>query len=139
MGRKQRVSQPLSLKFRSVGITGLVVWLLSAQPVMAGESSNSGWQFSAEAYLWGAEIDVETAAGDDVDIDFETIVENLDITLMGHVGAQNGKWGFLGDVIYLDIEDGSSTTLDRLLKLDDVQLKAWIVTPMVTYHVVQSE
>lgn len=139
MENKWRVSQSPGLIFRSFGIAGLAVWLFSAQPVMAGDASNDDWQYSAQAYLWVAEIDIETAAGDDTDIDFDTIIDNLDMTVMGAVGAQKGKWGFAADVIYLDLEDGSNDTLNRFLQLDDIELKAWIVTPMVTYNVVQSD
>lgn len=127
-------------------IRGLVVMLcmgfafIMPGSATAQENANDEWQFFAAPYMWAAGIGGETATGGDVDIDFGTIIENLDMTFMGSFGAQKGKWGFVTDVIYLDIEDDSDVPLlGPLLTLTNVQMKSWIVTPTVTYSVVQSD
>lgn len=107
--------------------------------VMAQESGSEDWQFSIAPYMWVAGLGGETADAGDIDIDFDTIIKNLDMTFMGSFSAQKGKWGFVIDVIYMDIEDDSRVPLGPTLDLTNVEMKSWIVTPIVTFNVVQSD
>lgn len=97
------------------------------------------WGFSVAVYGWGTGLEAETAEGDDIDITFKDILENLSFTYMGSVGVNKGKWGFVTDVIYLNVEDSSNHSLNRIFTLSNIELKAWIVTPMVTYNVIHSD
>jgi hypothetical protein len=104
------------------------------------DSDNSDdWQFTADIYLWGAGIEGQSATGADVDIGFSDIISNLDFTFMGGLGAKKGKWGFMTDVIYLAISDDPNVALDPSLTLRHVGMKSWVVTPQVTYKVLQSD
>ena len=58
---------------------------------------------------------------------------------MGIIGANKGKWGFLADVIYMDLSNDDDISLAGILTISDMSLKAWIVTPKVTYRIVQSK
>jgi len=54
--------------------------LLGPAPLVAGESTASDdWQYAASVYLWGAGIKGETATGSEVDVGFDTLVENLNM------------------------------------------------------------
>jgi hypothetical protein len=97
------------------------------------------WEFVLEVYGWAATIDGTTATGTDFEIDFDTIVENLDFTLMSVLGARKDKLAFLVDVLYMDLEDSDNTNLGSLLKLSDIELKAWVVDPFVSYRVIDGE
>ena len=46
-----------------------------------------------EAIRLFACIKGETAAGDDIDIALNTILENLDLIFLSVFGASKGKWG----------------------------------------------
>jgi len=58
---------------------------------------------------------------------------------MAGIGANRGKWGFWTDVIYMDLEDDPEDRLGPILTLSNIELKAWIVTPHVTYRVAQTK
>lgn len=104
-----------------------------------GEMQQDKWEFGTDIYMWAAGLGGESATGGDIDIDFNDIIDNLSFTFMGTFGAKKGKWGFLADVIYMDLEDDDDVALGPILTLSDVQMKAWVVTPMVTYNVMQSD
>ena len=105
------------------------------------------WQYGADIYLWGAEINSEvTTTGQDIDVPFDDIIDNLDIAIMGGIGAKKGKLMLYSDFIYMDIEDSEkgsvNTTIGRHdfftvgadVKLE-VELEAWVVQPMIGYVV----
>jgi hypothetical protein len=122
-------------------IVSLLTFFYTAQPVLATETSDDEWEFSAGVYLWAADIPIETAGGEDIEITFDDIIEDLDIAFMGVFGVQKGKWGFQTDVIYFDVDDDSNDSLGRfgLLTLTDIELKAAIVTPTASYRVLESD
>ena len=124
-------------------LLGLAVSLCIAQTVLAAESSADKWAFSGAIYGWMPSINGQTTTGKDVDVSFSDIVDNLDFTFMGGLSARKDKLSLLVDVIYMNLEDTSNSTLSQndLLKLSltNVQLKSWIVTPMVAYNVVESD
>ena len=119
----------------------LVVLAAATSNILAAEevTQKDGWQFKAAPFMWVATLGGESAAGGDIDIDFSTIIDNLDMTFMGIFEAKNGKWGFLAEVIYLDLGDDDDAALGPVLTLSDVEIKSWIVTPIVTYKVMKSD
>lgn len=75
--------------------------LINATPASAQDK----WEYTGFIYLWGAGIGGETVTGEDVDVSFSDILDNLDFGVMGSIEARNGPWAILGDAIYLNIED----------------------------------
>jgi hypothetical protein len=57
----------------------------------AAGSVGTAWTFGGEAYFWGASIGGTSAAGDDIDIPFSDILDNLNIGLMTLVVARKNK------------------------------------------------
>ena len=139
MKTKPAAVQSFILKFRALVLLGLATFLFVVQPALAEEALSDDWTFSASIYMWGAGIDGETATGDDFDVKFKDILDNLDFTFMGDFGVNKGKWGLLTDVIYMDIKDEDSQSLTQRLTLKEVQIKTWIVTTVVTYRAIQSD
>lgn len=139
MKTNRTASKVLNFKSRLVVSLGLAIGLIIAQPVLSGEALSDEWKFSGSVYGWVPSISGESSSGGDFDIDFDTIIENLDFVIMAGFGANRGKWGFWTDVIYMDLEDDSNSSLTPILTLSNIELKAWIVTPTVTYRVAQTK
>ena len=100
-------------------------------------------QFFTQFNLWTPDITTETTTGTDIKIGIDDIIDNLDFVYMGTFGASKGKWTFLTDVIYLDLEHSHNYTLvdSPLASLDltNLNMTAWIVTPMVVYNVLETD
>jgi hypothetical protein len=89
----------------------------------AEPATDEDWRYSASVYLWGAGLNGETAAGSEVDVGFDTLIQNLDIG----TGRSNLTWqastGLAyrfsgGDVSlvyrHIDWEFDSSSRLDNI-------------------------
>jgi hypothetical protein len=92
-------------------------WLL-ALPVLACTTSQAqaaeNWDFVVEPYLVATSIEGDAAIGRvgdiDVDVDFNTILDDLDIGGMIHAEAiHNSGWGVLVDYALMDLKRDSST------------------------------
>ena len=84
--------------------------LLLVGPHVAAQSSPGGWEFTLAPYAIAAAMDGVTAVKGieaDVDVPFDTILENLDMTFMGHFDMQNERWLLSSDLIYMDLEGDS--------------------------------
>jgi hypothetical protein len=130
----------LKVKFLPFIFLSLLTWLFTVQPVLAAEESSDEWKFGGAFYIWMPDIDIETASEEDIEISFNDIIKNLDLTLMGNIRGHKGKWGFLIDAVYLDISDDLDNSLGRLglLTLTKIELTTAIVSPVVTYRVIES-
>jgi len=109
--------------------------IAAVEPIMPEAVVNDSWDYSASLYLWASAIGGTTANGDDVDISFSDILDNLDFGYMGNFGAKKGKWTFETDVLYLKV----GSELDAPLPIERIQLRAWVVTPYAAYNVVESD
>ena len=108
-----------------------------------GQTQDSGnsddWQFSGLVYLWGASIGGQSADGGDIDASFSDLLENLHFGFMAGFGAKKGKWGFMTDALFMDVEYNPNKPLFGNAVLRDLRVRSWVVTPQVTYRVVQSD
>jgi len=105
--------------------------------------ANETWEWGGALYLWGAGIGGTTAEGDDIDVSFNDIIDNLDMAFMGMLQAQKDKWTLLADVNYLGLSDDQKSTANLIgqpvsTKLD-VELKSWIVTAAAAYQVHETD
>jgi len=117
----------------------LVLFSMVPQPVQADDETPGNWQFSADLYMWAPAIKGETAQGGDIDISFNDILDNLDLTFMAGLAARKDKFSILVDVIYLDLEDSSDYTLTRRLSITNLDMTAWVVTPAAAYNVFDND
>lgn len=117
-------------------------------PVTAAADGSDQWEYDATIYLWAAGMDATTQTGGDIDISFDDILNDLDMTFMGSVGARKGKWSLAADTIYLDIsqDEGGSETIPLLGPLNittevdtDIEMKASITTFGAGYNLVDDE
>lgn len=120
----------------------LVTSMLLTTPLQA-DQDEGGWKVAGEVYLWGAGIGGTTSAGDDIDISFDDIIENLDMAAMATIVAEKDKWRLFGDFVYLDIEDDTSSTANLIgyqIKTSiDVELQGFIATLGGNYRIYESE
>jgi hypothetical protein len=115
--------------------------------VAAAESTDGGkWTFAGELYGWGPSIDAKTVTGDDVELSLSDIIDDLQLVVFAAFGARKDKWTFASDLIFLNIEQTSKNTvkipigpgLAESVK-NDVDLKAWVVTPVASYRVIDTD
>lgn len=121
---------------------GMALLLGGAASLSAQESqSEDPWKFKAAIYLWGAAIGGTTQSGNDFDVSFSDIVDNLDFTFMGSFEARKSKWSAAADVIYLDISsDGSGTIGPRNSPVSaNVDVTSWVLNFQGARNVHESE
>ena len=116
----------------------------TASPARAEAGTDQDrWEFSGSAYLWAAGVKGTDAAGDDIDVSFSDVLEDLDGGLMGILAAHKGSWTLLADVLYLSIHQETSSTANIIgipAKLDvDVKLKGFVSTFGVAYRVIDDD
>ena len=134
--------------FAMTGLLAAVALTVTMPGTAAAQESGSGndWHFGANLYVWPVEMGGGTVNGSDIDVDAGDIIDNLEMAFMGGVNVRHGKWTFLVDVFYLNIADERSATgtlrEDGLVPISlegELDIKSWVVTPVVTYRVVENE
>ena len=96
--------------------------LLLALPVHAEEE----WELTVSPFLWmaGQKGDVATLPNTEpaeIDISFEDILENLDMTLMGIVEARKGKLLLFAEIFYIDLDTDEADTPGRAFSSVDYE------------------
>ena len=89
-------------------LLAIVVFTLVA-PQATAQSGSEGWRFSIAPYLWAAGMDGTMKIAhleEDVDVPFDTIIDNLDFALMGHFDMRNERWVLSSDLVFVDLEHG---------------------------------
>jgi hypothetical protein len=117
--------------------------LATAAPLRAADSRSADeWQFDGAIYLWAPSMDITPQGGDSIHISFNDIINNLDMTFMGMLGARKGKVSMFADVIYMDLSDdqtGSRKILNQTVNGKvDIGMESWIVTAAGGYDLVDT-
>lgn len=84
------------------GLISLLLVVFLASPQVYADSENK-WRYGGNLYFWVADLNVETVSGQDVEVDFDTIMDNLDAAFMGGLNARKNRWSWSADLIYLKI------------------------------------
>jgi opacity protein-like surface antigen len=123
----------------------------SAKTYAAAEETarKDGWQFGANLYLWGASVGGKTASGDDIDVSFSDLLDDLEFGFMGGVGARNGRWSLMTDAMYMKLKQENNGQVTAFvgprgneIKIDvdaTVKLRVWVVTAAVGYSIVDTD
>jgi len=82
-------------------------------PVGTLASEQESWEFGASIYGWFPDVSGQTSfsppgGGGDFEVGIESILENLEFTLMGTFDARKGNYGFLVDMIYMGVGNSKS-------------------------------
>ena len=90
----------------------LAIGVITALAANSAAAQDSAWDYNATLYGWlpGMTTSVETAFGT---LERETsgsdALSNLDMVFMGTFGAQRDRWGFVGDLLYIDLSSDQDT------------------------------
>lgn len=123
-------------------------WLAAALLLAStGADAADGWQYTGTVYLWAAGINATTLGGADIDVDFDTLLDNLDMAFMGAVEVRRGPWSALADVVYLNVnaDEGASVKVpvgDSVVPVDvdvGVKTRGWVINLLGAYTVIESE
>ncbi|MFC3616219.1 outer membrane beta-barrel protein [Lutimaribacter marinistellae] len=97
-------------------------------------TAQEGWDFNGYIYLWGAGIGGETVTGQDIEVSFGDIVDNLDFGLMGSLEANNGPWSIFGDALYLSVSKNQGAAVGPGIPANaDVDVSGLVLTMGVGY------
>lgn len=99
----------MSIIFHPAGrVAGLLALILVPAAANAQQAPDR-WTVELTPYLWAAGLDGNTAAdgtGSEIDTDYKFFsLDNLDFALGTAVEAHKGRWGVLGDAMYVKFSD----------------------------------
>lgn len=80
-------------------------------------SESPAWGFQFDLYGWAQSLDGDVGLGRlsvPVDIGFDDILEDLDIAAMGAIGVGYGRWSFLADFVYAELEADTTVLRGRV-------------------------
>lgn len=121
--------------FKIAAGVALTCSIAAATPAVAED----GWEYTGLIYLWGAGIGGETVTGEDVDVSFSDILDNLEFGIMGTLEARNGPWAIFGDAIYLNIADDQEAAVGPGIPVTaDVDVQGFVFTTGVGYDLVST-
>ncbi len=97
-------------------LLGVFLLLMVCTQLTYAEEAESGdsWNVSWTPYIWAASLDADVKlgpAGGSGSLDFDDILDKLDMTYMHHLDINNGRWGFLNEIIYFDLSDTKSAPI----------------------------
>jgi hypothetical protein len=134
-----------------VGLTAMVTLAASLLPLATHAQSVDDWKWQASVYGWFPSIGGKTSfpppsGNPTIDIDADTIIENIKFVFMGSIEGQRGKWGLWTDLIYLNVDGSKSATRDVTIGRQalpvgvdlnaDLDIKAWVWSIAGTYSVI---
>ena len=130
---------------RAIATAAAAAFIFCSTPLMAQDPvPDSDWTYSASIYMWGPSLNIDTPAGQDVEVPFYQILNDLKMTAMVDFSVSNDKWSFMTDVIYMNlrqknVNDPSRPIGDLLDFSSSVQMKSWIVSPTMGYALHNSD
>lgn len=141
------------MKTRTIPACALAVAtaLAALSPAASRAETSDDWQFNATIYAWLPTINMDLSypidsGGSSAEVTGSDILDALNFTFMGALGAQKGKWGLWTDVIYLDLSSSTKQTRDITVGGQDLPvgvtgkaeltITGWLWTTEGTYRVI---
>lgn len=115
------------------------VMFLLAAPQARAEAGGGQWQFQLAPYAWLAGLKGSTSTlpglpAADINIDFyDDVLGNLNGALMLLGEARKGRFGFVADAVYTDIESNNSTP-GPFFNSADTRSKTWMISGSLFYR-----
>jgi hypothetical protein len=108
------------LRPASTVAAALAAAALVAQPIAAQAQATPKadvWQTNLTLYGWFPGFSGQTSypadtGGSGLNVNAETIIENLKMVFMGTLDVHNGRWGVLNDIVYMDVGNDKANTRD---------------------------
>ena len=112
---------------------------LVSGPLFAANSENEDWEYVAELYLWGPNVDIENPDGSNTEVEFSDLAEIARGGFMGAGFVRKGRWRFGIDAIYLEVDDRIRMPVEAGVELNEVKLQVGYVSPMAAYEFARTE
>lgn len=73
---------------------------------LAGQANadDGNWHVSGKAYLWLSDTNVSTTQGQEVEAEFNDVIDSLELAFMGSLAARKGRWSWFGDIMFVGID-----------------------------------
>lgn len=115
--------------------------LLAAVAMPGTAAAESDWEYTAKLYGWfpGVTTTVETPIGEvEAEVDFDEILETLDLAFLGAIEARKGRLSLIGDLQFFDVSAETERAPGAFTGADiDSQLV--IFSAYATYALVDSD
>jgi hypothetical protein len=141
------VTIPSLPKKHLLNVLGAGALLIGPLHATAGTTASDDWQYAASLYFFAPGVKGSTADGSDIDVSFDTLLDNLNVTFMGAFEARKGKWSARAYVLYLNVgaNDGAKVPLTGPLgqplgiKADaSVKVRGWVLSALGGYNVYEA-
>ena len=91
-------------------LTGLLWVAIAALGLPAvSAAAEGGWHTSGEIYLWMADANVTTTEGQEVEAEFDDVIDELELGFMGTLATRKDRWSWFGDLIFVAIDARETT------------------------------
>lgn len=122
---------------RSVKVKNIFIVVIALTISLSFTTKADDWSFELEPYLMGTSIvgdaSIGRISGAPVDIDFKTILDNLDMAAMIHFEAHHQSgWGIAMDYGFMDLSQKNINNNDGFLK---VGLRQGVLETLGLYRV----
>jgi hypothetical protein len=103
-----------------LSVSILFICLLCSTAFSGNDSDDGNWQVMIEPYILFSSINgdakIGRTSGIDVDVDFDDILETLEIGYMGHLEIfYKDNWGLMLDYAYMSLSDDLSLPLGGII------------------------
>lgn len=121
------------------------ICLMAALAWPAPAVAQDGWEYTASLTGWfsGVANTVDTPVGEiETELDFEEVLDLLDVAFFGSLEARHGRWSLVADAIYVDLSTGIDSTsgapdaLSSLFTGGEVSTQTTLVSAYASYAVV---
>lgn len=132
---------------RWLSLLGAGALLVGSLPATADSTNGDDWRLAVSLYGFAPGINGSTASGTDIDVGFDTLINNLNMTFMGAFEARKGKWSALVDVLYLNVGANEGATvpltgaLGRPLGIEadaSLKVRGWVLGALGGYNLVDT-
>jgi hypothetical protein len=113
--------------------------ILIAGPAAA---QDAGWTFQGSLYGWLPDLSttIGTPFGDyEVEASGGDVLSNLDMTFMGTLEARKGKWGFIGDLLYVDLSNTTDSPFGLRFDSSTLETTTAAFSGYAVYRTYESE
>jgi hypothetical protein len=116
--------------------------LAASGAVAQTAAAESDWEYITTAYGWfpGVSTTVETPVGEvEAEVDFDEVLETLDIAFLGAFEARKGRLSLIGDLQYFDISAESATPIGVVFSDAEVDSQMVLFSAYATYAITDSD
>lgn len=100
------------------------------------------WTFNITPYFWMATLGGQTIGGDDINMSFNDVIQNLNFALMTSIAAEKGRFGLYSDLIYMNLEGSKTSTANLVGRSFKTKLNAkvqgFVTTNTAGYKVIDT-